>query len=65
MEKETLGPDIQVNWCDHCEKNTRHIFRFTEEYSKEEGPITEVECTKCGNTFTLIVWRFLICNIEV
>lgn len=20
MEKETLGPDIQVNWCDHCEK---------------------------------------------
>ena len=54
MEKETLGPDIQVNWCDHCEKNTRHIFRFTEEYSKEEGPITEVECTKCGNTFTML-----------
>ena len=35
-------------------KNTRHIFRFTEEYSKEEGPITEVECTKCGNTFTIL-----------
>ncbi len=37
MEKETLGPDIQVNWCDHCKKNTRHIFRFTVGVFKRRG----------------------------